>query len=285
MAFHSVGRLLFHAWIPPAGRGRRPGLGEQSTGDANQQHQDDDEEEEEDDSEKEALFGGEEVERFSRSSPAAPPPVVAACAEQAVLRLSLILHESVRRFDSRVRAAARSLANGLRSRRKRARRLLARSALLVVDHGLANGSLDGLRDRFPPPARGRDASASGSGCGVGFRLGSAAMSVSSGDEADDHEFEEGVNTRGAAGRAGGLGGCPTVDGVGGDRWYNYESTSRGAVDHGEGCRENAPRGGVGVGGGEGLGKDALQYAAAVHFLAGVSGYFGSVALLCGNVRI
>lgn len=74
---------------------------------------------------------------------------VSAAAEQAVLRLSLILHERARQFDSRVCAAARRIAEGLRVRRHRARHLLARSAILLVDHGLANGSLDALRDNFP----------------------------------------------------------------------------------------------------------------------------------------
>lgn len=151
MAFHSVSRLLFHDWIQGA---------TVATG------SDDDEED-----------GEEELSVFPLSLPSSSltpdrnnninnngnGTVVPACAEQALLRVSLILHENTtttttnrvnkkRRFDPRVRIAARTLASELRSRKciLRARQLLSRSTLLVVDHGLANGSLDGLRERFPP---------------------------------------------------------------------------------------------------------------------------------------
>lgn len=47
-----------------------------------------------------------------------------------------------------MRVAARGLAERLRARRHSASVLLARTAALLVQHGLANGALDGLRERF-----------------------------------------------------------------------------------------------------------------------------------------
>eukprot|EP00904_Undaria_pinnatifida_P014231 jgi/Undpi1/9939/HiC_scaffold_28.g12393.m1 len=123
--------------------------------DEEEEDEDEEEVEDEEDEEDEEEGGGglwsPAPDVFSGTD--ACPIAVGVCAEQAVLRVSLILHERARKFDSRVRAACRSLATGLRSRKRRARHLLARSALLVVDHGLANGSLDGLRQRFAPAPR------------------------------------------------------------------------------------------------------------------------------------
>lgn len=159
MAFHSVGRLLFHTWIPP-GEDEDEGI-----------WTDDDElniSPHELPSRSAAAIdssgrGTTAVDRDSGVVGTAPRfaggcstprngVAIPACAEQAVLRLSLIIHEAGRRFDARVRTAFRSLAKHLHSRKKSARHLIARSALLVVDHGLANGSLDTLRRRFPPPS-------------------------------------------------------------------------------------------------------------------------------------
>lgn len=209
MAFHSLGRLLFHDWIP-GGAGDK--LGTQGTDEGAPGGGE---------AEEEGGCGDQGPRQGTRlSSLGLPPssptayddddddvPVLPACAEQALLRLSLILYETTttsatsnrssssktnrrKRVDPRVRAAARGLAAGLRSvsRKRPARHLIARSALLVLDHGLANGSLDGLRERFPPAVRPRPRGGfdvSGGG-GVGERVGGgpgspSAMSVSSGD--------------------------------------------------------------------------------------------------------
>ncbi|CAM9480064.1 unnamed protein product [Ectocarpus sp. 6 AP-2014] len=265
VAFHSVSRLLFHAWIPKEGgtvnrepppprrqpRRHRNNRGiQEPEGGGEYCDEDTDEDSDQD---------GDEELRFRPPGRSSSPGYknVPACAEQAVLRVSLILHETTtandnkrRRFDPRVRAAARSLASGLRARKRRARHLLERSVLLAVDHGLANGSLDGLRVRFPPPAPPRS---SGGGGGVGLEPPSA-MSVSSGDEDGDR----GDNDDGTYGAGGGV--------AGGRFW------ATGLDDGGRRrCgRELGGRNlGRGAGGGQStarLSKDALQYASAVHFL-------------------
>lgn len=213
-----------------------------------------------------------------------PTPAVAAtptaCAEHAVLRISLILHESPRCFDSRVRAAARGLARGLRLRKRRARRLLARSALLVLDHGLANGSLDGLKSRFPARRRGNEYS----GMGV---VGSPAMSVSPEDE---HERRDSLRGDGRSSTQ--TSGAPRERraelsppgsrfrrSVGGSSYYLGGVDGRGSgyggcsrqMEAGDGGRGHEDLRGESPGGmTERLDRDALQYAGAVKFLVGVS---------------
>lgn len=249
-------------------------------------------------------------------TPLHTPTVPTACAEHAVLRVSLILHESTRRFDSRVRTAARGLAKGLRLRKRRARHLLARSALLVLDHGLANGSLDGLRGRFPAPRPQPRRDDNGEQCfGTTAGLGSPAMSVSSEDE---HEHRDSFSNGGGGGGDGGLAstralpprsGLPRsvagfdemegVDGKGGG--YGHYSSRQiraegggGGGGGGGGCED--PRGGWGVGVTRRLGRDALQYAGAVHFLTGVSAvclleyrllflYSNKIRAMCCNLAV
>lgn len=338
VAFHSVGRLLFHAWIPSAAAAAaQEGATIGIKHNVNEGKQDREEEGEEEEEHEEARdFGRAGAGLFPLgllpSSPTAyhgttnnnnindlysdngngndaegisSPP---ACAEQALLRLSLILHETARgRSDPRVRAAARSLASGLRSRRRPARKLLARSALLVLDHGLANGSLDGLRERFPPATRPRARGGGAAGVGEVFGLGSlSAMSVSSGDRGVSRSELGGWGARGGGG-GGGLespyhGDGRAVGGDGGDAAGRKRSGlphgSQAFVDDpvmgvevGGGHRERSqtmagPRGNDGgrrSGGGEEeeaggleaprLSKDALQYASAVRFLVAVGAFF------------
>lgn len=187
-------------------------------------------------------------------------PAVSRCAEQALLRLSLILHEPVRKIDSRVRAAAQALAEGLRSCRGRARVLLARSAVLIVEHGLANGTLDVLRRRFPPSRVGME------------------------DESDQESQldTENESTAGGGGNTG-VRGREEFDAFGDDPWEREshgesirgpETLADGAMNsarsHGE-VRDDTEnlRRREGSAGEEGLGRDAEQYAAAVHFLVKV----------------
>lgn len=261
VAFHSVSRLLFYAWIPKEGGAvnrepppphRQPGRHRNNRGT------------------QEPEGGGEYCDEDSDEELRFRPPGrssspnyddVPACAEQAVLRVSLILHETTtandnerRRFDPRVRAAARSLASGLRALKRRAGHLLERSVLLVVDHGLANGSLDGLRVRFPSPAPPRSR---GGGGGVGLES-PLAMSVSSGDENGDRGDTEDGTYGAGSGVAGGRFGATGLD-DGGRRRRGRELEGRNL--------------GSGAGGGQTtarLSKDALQYASAVHFLVAVS---------------
>ncbi|CAN0081409.1 unnamed protein product [Ectocarpus sp. 8 AP-2014] len=265
VAFHSVSRLLFHAWIPKEGGAvnrerpplpRQPGRRCNNRGiqepEGREEYCDDDSDEDSDEDRDEEL-------RFRPPGRSSSPNYddVPACAEQAVLRVSLILHETTtannnqrRRFDPRVRAAARSLASGLRARKRRARHLLERSVLLVVDHGLANGSLDGLRVRFPPPTPPRSRSGGG---GVGLESPSA-MSVSSDDEDGDRGDTDDGTYGAGSGVAGGCFGATGLD-DGGRRRRGRQLEGRNL--------------GSGAGGGQTtarLSKDALQYASAVHFL-------------------
>ncbi|CAM9450062.1 unnamed protein product, partial [Ectocarpus sp. 13 AM-2016] len=265
VAFHSVSRLLFHAWIskdggavnrePPLPR-RQPGRHRNNRGiqepEGGKEYCDEDRDEDSDEDSDEEL-------RFRPPDRSSSPNYddVPACAEQAVLRVSLILHETTtandnqrRRFDPRVRAAARSLASGLRARKRRARHLLERSVLLVVDHGLANGSLDGLCVRFPPPALRRSC---GGGGGVGLESPSS-MSVSSGEEDGDRGNTDDGTYGDGSGVAGARFGATGLD-DGGRRWRGRELGGKNP--------------GSGAGGGQStarLSKDALQYASAVHFL-------------------
>lgn len=298
MAFHSIGRLLFHVWIPGGYKEHDEGRQSEDPTDtpvkgcryeAPLQQQEEHEEGPLSDGELDLLplpsrspsghggGGGGDSEHDTPTLAVADTPT--ACAEHAVLRISLILHESPRCFDSRVRAAARGLARGLRLRKRRARRLLARSALLVLDHGLANGSLDGLKSRFPTPRRGNE----NSGRGV---VGSPAMSVSPEDEHERRDslrgdgpsstrnfyarrerraglsppgsrfrrsVENSCYLEGVDGRGSGYGGCSRQmeAGDGGGGHEDLRGESRGGVT-------------------ERLGGDALQYAGAVRFLVGVS---------------
>lgn len=264
MAFHSVSRLLFHAWIPKAGGAvsqepqppprRQPGRHRHDRG-----AQEPGGEEEEEDSDEDS----DEELRFCPPGQSSSPSYndVPACAEQAVLRVSLILHESTtandnqrKRFDPRVRAVARSLASGLRAHKRRARHLLERSVLLVVDHGLANGSLDGLRVRFPPPAPPRSRGSRG---GVGLESPSA-MSVSSDHEDGDRgDTDDGKYGDGGGVAAGGFGTTGLDDR--GRRGRDRELQGRN-LGSGAGGGQTTPR----------LSNDALQYASAVHFLVAVS---------------
>ncbi|CAM9615361.1 unnamed protein product [Ectocarpus fasciculatus] len=259
VAFHSVSRLLFHAWIPKEGGAvnREPPPPRHQPGrhrhDRGVQEPGGQAEGSDEDSDQEPRFHPADRSSLPHYND------IPACAEQAVLRVSLILHETTttsdnqrRRFDPRVRAAARSLASGLRARKRRARHLLERSVLLVVDHGLANGSLDGLRVRFPPPAPPRSR---GSGSGGGVELESpSAMSVSSGDEDGDRgDTDDADYGNGAGVAAAGLGTAGLDDGGRRGRGRELEGRHLGS----------------GAGGGQAtarLTKDALQYASAVHFL-------------------
>eukprot|EP00903_Cladosiphon_okamuranus_P014084 g13091.t1 len=267
VAFHSLGRLLFHAWIPAAAA---------AEGKKDQEERDDEDEEARD-------FARAGAGLFPLGSPPSPSTAYhgtitnktahsdndndaedvspsRACAEQALLRLSLILNETAsrnnttshrRRSDSRVRAAARGLVLGLRSRRRPARHMLARSALLVLDHGLANGALDGLRLGVWG-ARG----GGGGGGGFGSRHhgdggaaggdgGQAAGSELSGLPCGSRAFVD----------------DPVEDEMG---WGHSERSQMRA-----GQRRNDDRG-RNAGGGAleaaRLSTDALQYASAVHFL-------------------
>lgn len=152
MALHSVGRLLFHSWISTVGS--PPGKHDPATANSLTEESEESEESEEGDLDQILRRSSPSTHMpYSAAVPVAAPSSASSCAavaEQTVLRLSLILHERAQRFDARLRVAARGIADGLRARRRQARGLLARSALLVVDHGLANGSLDGMRENFPP---------------------------------------------------------------------------------------------------------------------------------------
>lgn len=206
-------------------------------------------------------------------------PNVAACAEQALLRVALILHEHARKFDARIRAASRSIASGLRSRKRKARHLLARSALLVVDHGLANGSLDALRGRFSFARTGR----------AGSGPGSPTMSVASGDEYEcGGDFTEGgggaeLRMEGDASsvsRAHGRVFIRPAEGADSGRG----NRSSGRTETRYGGHEDAQTGRSGEGVAQGLGKDALQYAAAVHFLVAVRFFCLWICLALGTCR-
>ncbi|CAM9722904.1 unnamed protein product [Ectocarpus sp. 12 AP-2014] len=273
VAFHSVSRLLFHAWIskdggavnrePPLPR-RQPrrhrnnrGIQEPEGGEGN--CDEDSDEDSDDDSDDDSDEDRDDELRFRPPGRSSSPNYddVPACAEQAVLRVSLILHETTtandnqrRRFDPRVRAAARSLASGLQARKRRARHLLERSVLLVVDHGLANGSLDGLRVRFPPPTLPRSR---GGGGGVGLESPSA-MSVSSSEEDGDRGNTDDGTYGDGGGVAGGRFGATGLD-DGGRRRRGRELGGRN-LGSGAGGVQSTAR----------LSKDALQYASAVHFL-------------------
>lgn len=282
VAFYSVARLLFHSWIPAAveNNGHQK---EQPNRHKEEKYWlsdngDQTEEEEEEKAEGEGEEEGEELELFERTSPSsatatrcsttptAITPLTPACAEHALLRVSLILHEPgpTRRFDSRVRTTCRCLAKRLRSRKRGARHLLARAVLLLVDHGLANGSLDGLRGHFPPALRERRELRA---------LDSSAMSVCSGDgDESDHPYDfadddgggDAVCTDGTVEHPRG---SEYGSSYGGGRDRNRYAFRQGNMtegrvqENGEGCGERE----------EGLGKDAFQYAAAVHFLVEVGG--------------
>ncbi|CAM9459120.1 unnamed protein product [Ectocarpus sp. 4 AP-2014] len=261
VSFHSVSRLLFHTWIPKAGRAvnreptpprRLPGRQRNNRGiqepEGGEEYCDEDSDEDSD----------EELRLRPPGRSSSPNyDDVPACAEQAVLRVSLILHETTtaidnkrRRFDPRVRAAARSLACGLRARKRSARHLLKRSVLLVVDHGLANGSLDGLRVRFPLPALPRSCGTVG---GIVLEPPSA-MWVSSGDEDGDRGDTDDGTYGDGSGVAGGRFGATGLD-AGGRRRRCGERGARNLGSGADGGQSTAR-----------LSKDALQYASAVHFL-------------------
>lgn len=235
-----MSRLLFHSWIPA----------ETAALENNERrfHSEDDEEEE-------ARSPPGDRELFPENTMC---PSMAACAEQAVIRLCLALHGSARGSDLRLRAAARSVAAGMRSQKAPARHLFARSVLVLVDHGLANGSLDMLRERFPAsPAR------SNEDCRpTGMNSFDDAISSSSGDEKElevDNVSVVSMNS----GRGGerhqedhGLGVCLSMEGVDDNRDGGY----------GPQRRETGESGGVK----KTLDESAMRYAAAIRFLMMVS---------------
>lgn len=292
VAFHSIGRLLFHSWIPAGPRAASTGQDPEAE---DCQEKTSTEEYDLDHPEEVCKAGIDLSPRFWTQQVSVktgirglgtsrrcdcqeytgntniprhyPPPdgvennpAVSRCAEQALLRLSLILHESVRKIDSRVRAAARALAEGLWSCRRRARVLFARSAVLIVEHGLANGTLDVLRRRFPPSREGMD------------------------EESDqENQFDTEKETTAGGGGNPGVRGREEVGAFGDDAW---ERESHGEPIRGpETLADGAVNGGrsrgeihddtedlhrrEGSAGEEGLGRDAEQYAAAVHFLVKV----------------
>ncbi|CAM9570169.1 unnamed protein product, partial [Scytosiphon promiscuus] len=320
VAFHSIGRLLFHSWVPPPagavsggplGSSRSRGGGtyrrrRRHRGEA-QGAEDEQGAEREEEGPGGSLPGLPSPSSSRSSGGGDNTAVVPACAEQALLRVALILHENTgtentgnrvsgradedsrrggRRFDPRVGAAARSLASGLRSRKRRARHLLARSALLAVDHGLANGSLDGLRERFPTPIRSWSRGGFGTGGddssgdrGLDERLGRqstpkspAAMSVSSSSSSDGGRCGwtsgsgGGVRFRGHADEVS-PGGSRAPEQrrfwpEGGDRMDDDVGSDRGGRKGVRGTSGGVQQQQQETGR---LGSDALQYASAVKF--------------------
>lgn len=234
VALHSVSRLLFHSWIPA----------ETATLETNEGRL-----HSEDDAEEDRSHQGDR-ELFPESTMC---PAMAACAEQAVIRLCLALQGRTRGSDIRLRAAARSVAAGLRSRKAPARHLFARSVLVLVDHGLANGSLDGLREHFSAsPARSNEYWRPAE-----MESFDDVISSSSGDEKELEVDDVSVVSM-KGGREGeryqeghGLGFCWSMEGADDDR------------DDGCGPQKS---GGVK----KSLDEAAIRYAAAIRFLLTVS---------------
>ena len=254
MALHSVSRMLFHSWIPT----------ETALSESNEcLYSEEDEKGECSDQDGRKLLPGA-TSCPDDALPSSDPTVVAACAEQAVAQLALALQDSTRGPDSRLRLAARRVEVGMQSRKAPSwRGLLARSALVLVDHGLANGSLDGIRDYFCCPTQG-----GGGGNPAGLNSIDDAVSTSSGDE---NEL-----------KGGGVG-ATLMRGKASGKEKQETSGIRFGVDSGYVCG-NRPRGtGVGVGNFEDIStrvsksaakkspnQAARGYAAAVHFLVTVS---------------
>lgn len=278
MAFHSVSRLLFHDWIPwPIA--------------ATTTRTKEDQEEEEEVEEKLAFPLDVSLGSLYPPNNHNNGTDVPAGAEQALLRVSLILHENTtgttgttvgtirankrrRFFDPRVRAAARTLASELRSRRGllRGRHLLARSSLLVVDHGLANGSLDGLRERFPPlpplPSPSTQMAKRSRGSSGDIVFGGRG----GGDASDDGDSPQTSWPRPHGDDFAGFG-SNGADGFGGFNGYGGGTGGGGGEQLGggrEGGSKAASTRGQETAKTTRPSKDMLQYASAVYFLAAVS---------------
>lgn len=237
VALHSVSRLLFHSWIPAETAALENNERRLHSEDEARSHQGD-------------------RELFPENTMC---PSMAACAEQAVIRLCLALHGSARGSDLRLRAAAWSVAAGMRSQKVPARHLFARSVLVLVDHGLANGSLDGLRERFSASR----ARSNEDWRLVGMNSFDDAISSSSGDEKEleaDNVSVVSMNVGREGGRhqeGHGLGVCWSMEGLNDNR------------DGGCGP-QNREKGGSG-GVKKSLDEPAMRYAAAIRFLMTVSG--------------